>query len=92
MPAFHHFAHGPALHHFAERLRWRIGASLVHPATHIGIKRQPVVADANLPRLERLERALHPFEAIRGDLPVWAAGKPPLAVHFNHGKGSFCVP
>jgi hypothetical protein len=51
--AFHHLAHGAALHHLAQRLRLGVALGVVHAAAHVRVEAQEVVAHQHLAVLQR---------------------------------------
>ena len=76
-----HFANRSALHRRVERERRHIAFDVVHAAAHVGVDRQPAVADPDHPVAERRLFKFLEVEVVGGWKPFRAALQMPGAGH-----------
>src|SRR4029077_17451002 len=79
--AFDHFADCSAIHRLPNLEGRHLAFRVVHPATHVGVYRQPAIADADHPVTEFGEGQVFEFEIVVGRRAAWAALEMPGAGH-----------
>ena len=69
---FHHLAHRAANHHLTQTLRSGVALAVIHPAAHVGVKAQVMMAHQDLAILQRRERLADELEIRRTGFYSWA--------------------
>jgi hypothetical protein len=77
-------ADGLADHHLADLDRRHIRFRVAHATAHVGIERQPAVANQNLARAGRRDRRVDETEVLLGHRAPRAAREDHLAIHRRH--------
>ena len=84
VPRLDHLAHGAPDHHVPELDGRRVRAHGVHPPTHVRIEREVVIADQQLPVLQRGQLGLDEAEVALDDGAARALGEDDL-LRAHHG-------
>ncbi len=84
MPRLDDLARRAALHHRVERLRLRVRLRVAHPAPHVRVQRQEVVAHAQLTVGERRVRCFDQPEVVDAGLALRTRHEQNLAIDLGH--------